>query len=121
MRDLFETYGDDVQFFVVYIREAHALDSRAPMASASTPLVEDPLHLEERRAVAQTCMRAIELDELPSLVDDVDDAVSKAYQAWPDRLVLIGRDGNVTYQSLPGPWGFDTDEFEGAIESELGP
>jgi hypothetical protein len=118
---LWAEYGDEVQFFVVYIREAHAIDSPVPLTGESAPKVEDPMHLGERRAVAEVCMRAIDLVDLPNLVDDVDDAVSRAYQAWPDRLVLVGRDGRVAYQGLPGPWGLDPDELEQAILRETRP
>ena len=52
-----------MQFYVVYIREAHAIDSAAPMGGGAAPIVEDPLHLAERKKVARTCMRAIELEE----------------------------------------------------------
>ena len=53
-----------MQFYVVYIREAHAIDSAAPMGGGAAPIVEDPLHLAERKEVARTCMRAVELEEL---------------------------------------------------------
>lgn len=104
---------------MVYIREAHAIDSSAPMGGGAAPIVEDPLHLEERREVARTCMRAIELEPLDTLIDDVDDDVARVYGGWPDRLVLVDRDGTVAYQGLPGPWGFDPAELRAAIEAEL--
>lgn len=100
---------------MVYIREAHAIDGRSPSSTNGGPLVEDPLHLGERRQVARECRAALELEDVPGLVDDVDDAVSRAYQAWPDRLVLVDTSGVVAYQSAPGPWGFDVKEFEAAI------
>ena len=61
-------------------------------------------------------MRAIELEDLDGLVDDVTDDVARAYGGWPDRLVLIDTEGLVTYQSEPGPWGFAPDELEQAIQ-----
>ena len=116
---MWETYGDDVQFYVVYIREAHAIDSRSPMGGNGMPIVEDPRTLRERSAVAQVCMTKLDLEPMPALVDDVDDGVNEAYGAWPDRIYLIGRDGNVTYQGGPGPFMFRPDELEAAIRTEL--
>lgn len=79
------------------------------------------MHLGERKSVARRCMRAVELEALDTLVDDVTDDVARDYSAWPDRLFLIDRTGVVVYQGLPGPWGFDPSELEAAILSELGP
>lgn len=77
--------------------------------------------MQERRAVAQTCLTKLELEPLPALVDTLDDAVNRAYDAWPDRLVLIGRDGHVAYRGAPGPGGFLPDELAEAIRTEVGP
>ena len=105
---------------MVYIREAHAIDSEKPLGGGRSPIIEDPLHLGERKQVARACMRAIELEIIETLVDDVSDEVARAYSAWPDRLVLIDLAGEVSYQGRPGPWGFDPDELEQAIRLELG-
>ena len=41
--------GDEVAFRMVYIREAHALDSRSPMGGRGMPILEDPVTLRERQ------------------------------------------------------------------------
>lgn len=105
---------------MVYIREAHAIDSRSPMGGSGAPIVEDAVELWERQATAKTCMTRLALEPIPALVDRMDDAVNQAYRAWPDRLYLIGTDGNVAYQGGPGPFGFDPDALEKAIRAELG-
>ena len=61
----------------------------------------------------------LELEDLPTVVDTLDDAASRAYDAWPDRLYLVARDGRVRYQGAPGPEGFDPDGLEQAIRAEL--
>ena len=109
-----------MQFFVVYIREAHALDSRSPMGGGGMPIVEDPISLRERQGVAQVCMSKLALEGMPALVDDMDDTANNAYAAWPDRLYLVGKDGNVAYHGGRGPFGFKPDELEEAIQKELG-
>lgn len=105
---------------MVYIREAHAIDSRAPMGGNGMPIVEDPVSQGERNAVAKVCMAKLSLEPMPALVDTMDDAANRAYAAWPDRLYLIGTDGTVAYRGGPGPFGFKPDELERAIRAELG-
>jgi type I thyroxine 5'-deiodinase len=57
---------------------------------------------------------------MPTAVDRVDDAVSRAYGAWPDRLYVIGPDGRVAYQGGVGPFGFSTDEVRAFLREEYG-
>jgi len=109
-----------VQFYVVYIREAHALDSRSPSGGGSNPILEDPRTLAERREVAGSCLAKLELGQLPALVDDLDDAVSVAYAAWPDRLYLVDAQGRVAYHGGRGPFGFAPEELARAIADLLG-
>ena len=105
---------------MVYIAEAHALDSRSPMTSGrGHPLVQEPVTLEERKALAGACTAGIEIARIPTLVDLMDDAANKAYSGWPDRLFLVGRDGKIAYAGGRGPFGFKPDELETAIELEL--
>ena len=84
------------------------------------PIVEDPVTLAERSEVAKVCMTRLALEPIPALVDDMDDAVSTAYSAHPDRLYLVGRDGTIAWQGGPGPRGFKPEELETAIRKELG-
>ena len=90
-----------------------------PMGGGDAPLVEDPLTLDERKDVAEVCMTKLALEPIPALVDDMQDTANTAYEAWPDRLFLVGRDGRIAYKGGPGPWGFLPDELEEAIEAEL--
>jgi hypothetical protein len=103
----------------VYIREAHALDSRSPAGGNGNPILLDPTTGEERREVAKVCMAKLELEGIPALVDDMDDTANEAYAGWPDRLYLVGKDGRVAYHGGRGPFGFDPDELEAAIQAEL--
>ena len=116
---MWQEYGDDVEFFVVYIREAHAIDSRSPMGGNGMPIVEDPVNLLERKGVAKVCMTKLELEPMPALVDDMEDTANSAYHAWPDRIYLIGKDGKIAYHGGPGPFEFLPDELEDAIRDEL--
>ena len=105
---------------MVYIREAHALDSASPLGGDGHPILEDPESLAERGEVARMCMTKLALEPMPSLVDDMEDTANRAYRAAPDRLYLIGKDGRVAMQGGPGPFGFNPDDLEDAIREELG-
>ncbi|MCA8974607.1 MAG: hypothetical protein KDC98_07785 [Planctomycetes bacterium] len=115
MKAIFEKHGADVAFFLVYIREAHAIDSRSP---TSFGMVEDPITDAERATVAGTCIKDLHLP-MPALIDRVDDKVGKAYGGWPDRLYLVGTDGKIAYAGGQGPFNFDPDGWEQAIVAEL--
>jgi len=116
-----------VQFFVVYIREAHALDSVVPLGGgpsgpsggSGNPVMEDPVTFQERHSAAATCATKLALEPMPMIVDDMDDTANKAFFAWPERLYLIGADGRVAYTGEPGPGGFDPDGLEQAIEEQV--
>ena len=101
---------------LVYIREAHALDSRSPMAFG---LIEDPINDKERQAVAQTCMDKLALDPIRAVIDRVDDKINQAYQGGPDRLYLVSKDGKIAFAGERGPAGFKPDELEVAIKAEI--
>jgi Iodothyronine deiodinase len=105
----------------VYIREAHALDSRSPLSVESGgPMVEDPVTQSERNQLAEVCMTKLALEPMPALVDDMDDTVNADYAAWPERLFLIGKDGKIVYSGGPGPFQFEPDELDEAIAELLG-
>ena len=112
-------YGDDVEFFVVYIKEAHPEDGWVLESNRRAEIaVADPETLEERAAVAQTCAVRLAI-RMPVLLDATDNDVASAYGGWPDRLYLVARDGRVAFQGGEGPFGFDPAELERAIEQEL--
>jgi Iodothyronine deiodinase len=120
LEKLYDRHGDDVAFFIVYIREAHPEDGWVLEANRDEGIaLHDPVSLEERAAAADACALWLST-RIPILLDDVDDAIASAYGGWPDRLALIGRDGRIAYLGEPGPDGFRPHELAAAIESELG-
>ena len=129
LQDLYERYHEQVQFLMVYIREAHPVDgwwfgrglSRFVMKFYSPRAatdVYDPQTMEERRAVAGRCIVTLQYG-IPTLVDEMDDAVNKAYAAWPTRLYLVGIDGRVVYGAGLGPFDFKPAKLGQAIETYL--
>jgi hypothetical protein len=111
---------DRVEFFVVYIEEAHASDLwQMPSNIKDQVVLAAPKTLDERGEVASSCVRKLGL-EIPALVDGMDNAVERAYTGWPDRLYLIDRAGRVVYKSKPGPFGFKPDELARALAGIAG-
>jgi len=111
LRDIYTQYSDQVQFLVIYIREAHPIDGW-DMGSAFR--INDPQTIKERRKVAGMCETGLQYG-IRTYVDEMDDAVMAAYAAWPERLYLVGQDGRVAYAGGPGPFGFIPAELKNAI------
>jgi hypothetical protein len=56
---------------------------------------------------------------VPTVVDGMDDGVNTAYAAWPDRLYLIGLEGEVICAGGIGPFGFKPAELKEAMDKYL--
>lgn len=90
MNDLYEDYedSDEVQFLLVYVREAH-------------PGEKIPAHqsLNDKREAAEL-FRDEEDVEMPVLVDDLDGRVHRRYGKMPNPTYLIDKSGRVAFRSL---------------------
>jgi len=119
LEELHDRHGDDVAFFIVYIREAHPEDGWVLADNRRERIaLADPKSLDERADAAGACALRLRT-RIPILLDDVDDEVASVYGGWPDRLYLIGRDGRVAFQGGEGPFGFEPKELARAIDAEL--
>ena len=120
LEELHRRYGNQVAFFVVYIKEAHPEDGWVLGRNRRADVrVQDPTTDRQRADVAQTCVVRMRIG-MPVLIDGIDNAVASAYGGWPDRLYLIGRDGRIAFQGGQGPFGFKPPDLENAIRAELG-
>ena len=120
LHDLYRRFADRVEFFIVYIKEAHPTDGwQIDDNENEDVLFAQPKTAGERREVAEACAVGLKL-EIPTLIDDATDTVEQAYRALPDRLYLVGRDGRIAYKSEIGPFGFWPKKFGEAIEAYLG-
>jgi hypothetical protein len=116
---LHETYGEEVAFYLVYIREAHPTDGRQSRANAQEGIeFTQPTTIDERTGIARQMCQQLDID-LPTLIDGIDNKVNEAYAAQPDRIYLVDKQGRVAYKGGPGPHGFKPSELEEAIEIEL--
>ncbi len=113
---MYEQYGDKVQFYAVYILEAHPTDVWQMQSNVKdNVLFASPKSEQEREYVAGACVRKLGI-KFPAVIDGFDNTTEKAYTGWPDRLYLIGSDGTVLFKSRPGPFGFKPDQLEAAIK-----
>ncbi len=114
-----EEYRDRVEFFVVYIQEAHPSDGWQMDINVDEDVVfAQPKTADEREHVAEACTLNLDLS-IPTLVDDMENSTDESFAALPDRLYLVGVDGKIAYGGAPGPWGFRPDELEAAIKEAL--
>ena len=119
LHELWERHRDELQFCVVYIREAHPEDGWVVTINRDEDIhLIDPTTDEERHDVAVACALRLEI-RMPVVIDPMDDQVASAYGALPDRLYLIGKGGRVAFQGERGPWGFRPGRLAAAIELEL--
>ena len=105
MEKLHKDFGDIAEFRLVYIREAHPIDSRRPAPYAEEKGISAATTFGERCAVALDLLDDKNLS-IPTIVDDMDNSVNEAYSAFPDRIFVVGVDGKVAFASDRGPWGF---------------
>jgi hypothetical protein len=108
-----------VQFFCVYIQEAHPEDGWQVLTNLEQEIVyRQPKTAEERVEIAAACMLELDL-ELPMLLDAMTNEVDTAYAALPERLYVVDAEGKIAYRGDPGPWGFDADGWEAAIRAQF--
>jgi len=114
LQAMYEKYSDKVDFYWVYIQEAHATDGRRPSRTVKIALHKT---LEDRKKAALECSEVSPL-KATVLLDDIEDKVSKAYSALPERFFILGAEGKVVYAGKRGPRGVDLDALEKNIAAQ---
>jgi hypothetical protein len=116
MEQLYSQYKDRVEFFVVYVQEAHPTDGWQTDSNVEEGILfRQHQSYDEREEAAQSCNIGLHIS-LPTLVEEMDNAIDEAYGAAPERLYLIGKDGRVVYHGGAGPHFFDLEELDGALQ-----
>jgi Iodothyronine deiodinase len=115
LEEIYERFRDAVDFYVVYIREAHPTDEWQTVSNVLEDVVfAQPTTYDERVEAAHACTLGMDIS-IPTLIDGMSNEVGDAYAAMPDRLYLVDADVKIAFRSGPGPFGFKSDEFEEAI------
>ena len=116
MNKLYDDYGQQVRFLVVYILEAHPTDVWQMESNVKDKvLFATPTDFDERALIAGACVRKLGI-KIPAVIDGLDNTVEHAYTGWPDRMYLIDAAGRIAYKSKPGPFGFNSAELRAALE-----
>ena len=117
---MYQSYGDRVAFYVVYIQEAHPTDLwQLPSNLRDGVLLASPQSDEERTSTALSCVRKLGI-QIPAVLDPIDNPTERAYTAWPDRMFLIDRNGRIVFKSAPGPFGFSTRDLARSLQEITG-
>ena len=117
---MYRRHADRATVAFVYIAEAHTTDGWQMEDNLEEDvLLANHVTLDDRFAAARAGVERLGLT-LPVLVDGMDDAVSNAFAAWPERIYVIGTDGRVAHAGGPGPFEFDPDASAAALDELLG-
>ncbi len=112
---MFQQYGRQATFFLVYIREAHDTgDWQSTRNVREGVTVAPALTMQDRENHAVMCTRELHL-KFPALTDNMDGDVESAYAAWPSRAFVIGRDGRVRYSTRLSQLDFHAEDMEKAL------
>ncbi len=116
---LFDRFHHQAQFLLVYIREAHTDATFKSTANQREGIAQpEAATLDEKRAYATSCLRKLAI-KYDGVVDGIDDAVDRAYQAWPSRIYVIGTSGRVLFNSVLDQLQFDPAALENTLRNEL--
>jgi tetratricopeptide (TPR) repeat protein len=99
LKRLHGMYGDRIPFLLVYIREAHATtDWQSTRNQREGIEIAPATDMRDKQQHAAMCSRNLHLS-FPAVVDGMDGAVESAYAAWPSRLFVIDKAGQVRYET----------------------
>lgn len=118
MNEIYETHKDALDFYLVYIREAHPTDGWQVFSNIDDDvLFAEPTDAEERAELAGICMLSLGFT-IPTLLDNMQNEVDDKYAALPERLYVLDKGGRICYRSVMGPAGFDVDGWLAAIQEQ---
>ena len=114
---MYQRYKDRVEFFIIYIREAHPSDGRQMRANERDKVIhKQPETIDQRAAVAKSCLQKLKLS-MPFLLDDMKNTTERTYSGWPNRIYVIDLDGKVVMKGPRGPRGADLPGAEAALKA----
>jgi iodothyronine deiodinase-like protein len=103
----------------VYVAEAHATDGWQMQSNIDEDvLVANHVTIEDRFAAARAGIERLGLT-MPVFVDRMDDAVSNAFAAWPERIYVVDATGRIAHAGGPGPFEFDPGAAASALQALL--
>jgi hypothetical protein len=121
LNEIAAQFGDRVDFYCIYIQEAHPDDGWQVRHNLDDGIILNaPNTIEERAEIAEVCVLRLNM-AMPMLLDDMTDQADGLYNALPERLYLIDGRGIVRFKTVAGSRGFAPEDWAGAIADMVGP
>jgi len=119
LNELYAKYKDRVQFYIIYIREAHPAEGwQVPNNLIENVIYSEPKTDDERTEVASACQLNLNL-HMPMLIDSIENDIDKDYVGLPMRLFLVDAEGKIAYAGDKGPFGWDDEAFEETLKKVI--
>ncbi|MBT3535037.1 MAG: hypothetical protein HN478_14235 [Rhodospirillaceae bacterium] len=120
LNEIAAQHKDRMDFYCIYIQEAHPEDGWQVQHNLDDDIVLNaPTTIEERAEIAEVCVLRLNM-EMPMLLDDMTDQADGLYNALPERLYLIDEAGIVRFKTVAGSMGFKPENWANAITELLG-
>jgi hypothetical protein len=108
--EIYAQLNKRLAFLLIYISEAHPEDGwQVGINHMQGVIYDQPLDSVTRAAIAADCITETKI-RIPVAIDNMENTISCAYSASPERLYLIDGDGIVRYRSAMGPFRMDAIE-----------
>ena len=118
MNEIYECYKDWVDFYLVYIREAHPTDGWQVFSNLNDDVLHaDPKDADKRAELAGICMLNLGFT-IPTLLDNMQNEVDDKYAALSERLYVLDKDGKGYYRGIMGSPGFDVDTWFKSVQAQ---
>jgi hypothetical protein len=78
-----------------------------------------PKTLEQRVAIANDFTKRFKYP-LPFGIDDMNNAATNAFAAWPERLYVVDENGKISYKGGNGPFQYDPKEVRAWLTRRFG-
>jgi len=113
-------FAADVDVVTVYIVEAHPTDEwDVNTGLDSEACVRQPRTLQQRGSVATSFATRYEYPSERFVIDNMDNTVSDAYSAVPERLFVVDGKGKLAYVGGIGPYHYDPTEVRAFLVKAL--
>jgi hypothetical protein len=120
LNEIAARFSDLVDFYCIYIQEAHPDDGWQVQHNLGDGIILNaPGSIEERAEIAEVCALRLTM-AMPMLLDDMTDQADGLYNALPERLYLIDAQGIVRYKTVAGSMGFKPEDWAAAIAELVG-
>jgi len=116
---IYERYRDRVDFFTVYIREAHPTDEWQMTSNEREDVCyPQPRTLEQRLKIANDFIGRFHY-RIPLAVDPIGNPADQIYAGWPERFYIVDESGVIAYKGKTGPFGYHPEEVEAWLASRF--